>query len=168
MTYFSDRERIECALPARLVWHVAMTISDASRDATDDAGRAELASIVSGLEASFNATLTELSDADRYKLARRLYRVCQLVTSDLEDRPVATALVAARELVAQLITLDLWDMDPAFDQAWDRLAEAVYGTESNGALLDQVDRSGTRYGRKALDRLQAEGYYRRAAVGVAA
>jgi len=160
MPYLSDRERIERALPARLGWHVAKSIETHSTS--------QIGTIVADLEASFNATLESVSDKDRLRLARRLYRVCQVVTGDLADRPVATALVAARELVAQLITADLWDMDPAFDRAWDALATAVYEADGNAELLDRVDRSGTRYGRAALSRLQGEGYYRRAAIGVAA
>jgi hypothetical protein len=159
MTYLSDRERIERALPARLVWHVAKSIED---------GGGQVDAILAGLEASFNATLEGLDDGARLKLARRLYRACQVVTSGLEDRPVATALVAAREMVFALIDDGLWEMDPDFDRAWDALATAIYEGDGNAELLETVDRSGTRYGRAALRRLQGEGYYRRAAVGVAA
>lgn len=162
--YLSDRERIERALPARLVWHIAKNIQDGVSGTVTDEGADELRAIIAALETSFNATLTGMEDAARYKLARRLYRACQIVTGDLADRPVATALVAVRELVANLITDGLWEMDPEFDTAWDRLAEAVYGTDSNAELLDRVDRSGTRYGRAALSRLQGDGYYRRVAV----
>ncbi len=166
--YLSDRQRIERALPARMVWHVAASIWDGVAKSVDPQGLEQISRIVSQLEASLNASLVDLDDGDRFKLARRLYRACELVTYPLRDRPVATALVAARELVFTLITEGMWEMDPEFDAAWDALAAAIYERDENAELLDAVDRSGTRYGRKALATLQAAGYYRRPAGGCAA
>ena len=165
MTARSDRQRIEAAIPPRLVWQVAATIASDTREKTDAEGARAMAEIVAGLERAVNAALgDDIGDDHKRKLARRLYRTCRIVTGDLENRPIATALVASREIVARLTVAGAWEGADDFYAAWDRLADAIYGEgedgEANARTLEAVDRSGTRYGAKAIGALQAEGYYR--------
>jgi hypothetical protein len=157
----TDRQRIEDAIPVRLCWHVARNLLDGVREQTDDADAvARMVGIVADVERVPDDALGPgLDDRHRAKLARRLYRAHDAIARDLIDRPVATALVVARELAAVLMDAGAWEPTAGYLRAWDAIADAVQDGGRNADLLAAEDRSGTRYGRKAARTLQALGYY---------
>jgi hypothetical protein len=156
----TDRQRIERALPARLAWYVANRLAS-PESGTGEETSPTMPSIVGRFARSVDAGLgIGLGDEAKAKLARRLDRALGVVFSDLNGRPTATALVGLRHLLNGMILAGVWEPDDpdAFWSSWSDLSDAVY--EGDGAdLLDEVDRSASRWAARASRRIRMMGLY---------
>lgn len=149
-----EAERIERAIPARLLWWSCKLMSEDTRDGDQD--------VCLALARAFNAVVLEqfadLSGPARDKALRRLKRAMDVAEDPLvaSGTHVGAVLVACRVIVQRVWNAGCYEPCPVFLAAWDDLSEKVYDTCDNGRCLNAVEAEATAIAHAIVDRLHRE------------
>lgn len=152
MPPLTDRQRVEITLPARMLFtlHVCNCYADPDEAVVEKLGKL--------LVKACTEALDDLPEKAGSKIARRIERIHEAVTKDMDDQAAAKVGLTIYYFVKDLIdreVLVLWDgsafgeaintMIPMFDYAFD---------------VERMDKSARKQARRLLELLQREGYYR--------
>lgn len=160
----TDRQRIELALPARMVRRCAFcafAMRDPETGTADEGdvspeGRVVLQDLATAIEEAFAGT----HGVHREKLIRRLHRTSVEVLNPYEKRPLVVVSMAVLYWLRDELeagTLELIEGSAA-DRAISAYIEALQDHED---LLSRTERSALRNSRVIGGRLRALGYYQR-------
>ena len=153
--YLSDTQRIERALPARLMYWICDQMVKCH-----DGDAETLRLFRRSFDAVVDNCFIDVTDhAKRQKLARRLHRAVNTVEVECVGLGMENILIVTRIVVQHAWNSGRYEPCELFLETWGRFTDAVYSICGNGAALNAADRSATELGQRAIDRLMAEGYY---------
>lgn len=164
MIPLTDRQRVEIAVPARLVFGlVAANCFGPDPKAEDqEEAKAQVAEKSAQLrELVLQASVdpvSDLPDREALKVARRVERLVERVTVDFDQQPavkVAMCLYYFIEDLLQSERLILWEGSAMGEALSILLPMFEYGFER-----EQQDASARKQARRLLEKLQKEGFYR--------
>lgn len=150
--YMNERQRVETAVPARLVFGLAVCncFSDPDADVVKQLKELLLRACVEPVEG--------LGPKEGGKVARRIERVCEAAAKEFDGQPAVKIAMALFYFLEDLLSrevLTLWE-GSAFGEAMTLLMPMFeHGFES-----EKIDASARKQARKLLERLQREGYFR--------
>lgn len=159
MPSLSDRQRVELAIPAYLLYALTAAPGVFVPTDPDQAARAEadIAALRGDLKAACLEPLSDLPEKKRHALARRIERIGKDVAARWTHRSALGAMLALWYFVKDLTdreVLILWE-GSAMERATSRLlpmfAHGFEEQKRDAAAQDQA--------RELLVRLQAEGLY---------
>jgi hypothetical protein len=160
--YLSDRQRVELALPAAMLYRIfGSCVVEAKEKGIDEREYDER--VQAWLSHAAWEPLAGLSPDKTRKLAARITRLQQAILAPFEDRPIMVtflfALFVLRDLLDEgaLVLVE----GSAFDQA---VSVLIPELERHDDLWAAMEKSAAKNARKARERLRAEGYYRGAAL----
>jgi hypothetical protein len=156
----NDTQRIEAALPARLMWRMTANMA-ANPDPTTD--KDFLNRVAAAFAIHRDDAFSGLDGARQEKMKARLKRVSDLVLDPFIGRSLPTSLHATKVLIQDLLESGVWTYPDggAFEVAYGALAEVIWSDERNVESLTATERSATKNARKMRERLKAAGYYLR-------
>ncbi|CAB4122625.1 hypothetical protein UFOVP32_45 [uncultured Caudovirales phage] len=150
--YLSDRQRVEIAIPARLVLGLAACNCFSEPDADEVKKLKDLL---------LEACVQPLDGLDKKKagqVARRIERICESCAVDFDQHSALKVGVALYYFLQDLLereVLVLWE-GSSFGEAMQLLMPMF----EHGFAEHNVDRSAQKTARRLLTKLQTEGYYR--------
>lgn len=155
--YLSDRQRVELALPAAMLYRIfGSCVVEAKEKGIDEREYDER--VQAWLSSAAWEPLDGLPLDKARKLASRITRLQQAILAPFEDRPIMVTFLFVlfwlRDLLAEG-TLVLVE-GSTFDRAVSALIPEL---ERHDDLWAAMEKSAAKNARKAKDRLRAEGYY---------
>jgi hypothetical protein len=151
LSYLSERQRCEIAIPARLLFGLAVC------DVFSDPDNADLKRIKSLLMSACIEPLVGLDERAGGKVARRIERITRSVAGEFDDQPGVKVALSLYYFVKELIDrgiLVLWEGSDVGEAI--NLLVPMF---EHGFEVEKQDLSAQKQARKLLDRLQREGYY---------
>ncbi|HRJ61471.1 MAG TPA: hypothetical protein PKZ99_09885 [Azospirillaceae bacterium] len=155
----TDRERIDLMLPGMIFRRI---IAALIREGEKDGVEADKHPLMPALRL-FDLAAAQAVDglpADKVeKLTRRCWRVAGRAVKPLEERPLATAMVAATAMLRQALDEGVLETDPEgpFMRAFTIVAATSDQDPRDADVLATVRRSGEKAGRRMLEQLRQEG-----------
>lgn len=153
-TYRRVPERIEAALPARLLWWCCKLME---KDETDDGGETCRA-LANAFDFVVSDQFRDLSDAENDKAWGRFLRVVNAAQEPLiaDETHVGSVLVACRVIVQRVWNARCYEPDEVFLTAWGVMSDKVYDTCDNGRCLNLVEAGATAIAHAIVDRLHRD------------
>ncbi len=150
MPYLSDRQRVELALPARLL------IRPAERCAED--WSEEDRKLLKRLENACYQPLEGLHGKKKVDLARRINRIQKHLLKNFEDRPVMVVFLTIIYWLNDLLErgVIVLDSNSDFAKACDELLPVL---NEHQDLIDGMTKSAQKNARRFNEYLNREGYY---------
>jgi hypothetical protein len=155
MTVLTDRQRVEIAIPARLVFGVVAAKCFSDPDA-EVVKRLEDLLVQACVE-----PIADLPEQKGIQVARRIERTTDAIAKDFDDQPAVKIAMALYYFLQDLLereVLVLWE-GSAFAEAMQILMPMF----EHGFEVQRIDASAQKQARRLRERLEREGYYRRAA-----
>ena len=167
----TDRQRVELAIPARLVFGiVAANCFAPNPEADADEALAELERNVARLKELLTTACVEpiadLPERLGSKVARRIERVVDAAAKPFDDQPAVKVAMALYYFLEDLLSRGVLELleGSAFAEAMGILMPMF----EHGFSEEKLDRSAQKRARQLLEHLQREGYYRAPAQAAAA
>lgn len=150
------RDRVEIAIPARLMYAIAALDVFAFDDGDDDAPR-RLARMRALLEQACCEPLTGLNPAAQKQAGFVIDRLCKTTMAEYDNQPAAKIAAAVFYFLKDLTDsgyLELWEGSPVAEAA------AIYIPAIEHVFAeDRLDASAQKAARRILGKLQERGYY---------
>jgi hypothetical protein len=153
MAYISDRQRVELALPARLLWSVIQCGYENGITAHD---------ILSQIQTACMEPLDGLLPKEKLRLARRIDRVFSEVIDPLVSKGENTVTAGKAGLVIYYFIVDLVDqgiLELYSDTPMANAIEMMLPELTPLIEIKGVDRSAQKQATKLITRLREMGYY---------
>jgi hypothetical protein len=168
-----DDQRVEIALPARLIFGVAVCNCfgpDPSAPDQEEAKREvvrQTARLTELLQKANVEPIEDLADKHRGKVARRIDRVAEEIAKDFDQQPAVSIALSLYYFLKDLLDRGVLDLNEgsSFAEAMTEIfLPAMEGGLKAAATLpddeERIDRAAQRRAGKLLKKLQAMGYYR--------
>ena len=160
MPTLSDRQRVELAIPAYLLYALTAAPGVFVPSNPDQAARAEadIAALRADLQAALLEPFSDLVGKKQHALLRRVARIGKCVIAGWADRPALSVMLTFWYFVKDLTdreVLILWE-GSAMERATSRLLPMF----AHGFDEQKRDTAAQEQARQLLARLQAEGLYR--------
>lgn len=151
------KERVECALPARMMYTIAMANVFVIHDGYEDEAKAAISKLRDLLKVACLEPLDGLGGNVQRVIAKIVDRVHRDVMSEYSDQrsdKVATAIYYFLKYLTDSGYLELWEGSPVAEAAalYLPMIEHVFEQE-------KLDSSAQKQARKILTKLQEKGYY---------
>lgn len=154
MNYLNDRQRVEIAVPARLVFGLAVCKCFSDPD-HDDVKRLQDLLLRACIE-----PLDGLQEREGKKIARRVERVVDEAAKDFDQQPAVKIAMSLFYFLEHLLAtgyLELWEGSPMGEAMSLLMPMFDHGFEKH-----RQDRSAQKQARRLLQHLQRQGYYAQA------
>ncbi|WP_299378204.1 hypothetical protein [uncultured Kiloniella sp.] len=150
MPYLSDRQRVELALPARLL------IRPAQRCAEEWNG--DDSEILTQLENACYQPLEGLDPIKKAKVAKRINRIQKELLSSFENRPVMVVFLTIIYWLNDLLEREIIVLDSNSDFA--KACETLFPMlNEHSELIDGMSKSAEKNARRFNEKLNKGGYY---------
>lgn len=149
--YLSHRQRVELAIPARLVFGIV--ICDCFSDPDADV----VAELKRLLTDACVEPISDLSAKEASRVARRVDRISQAAAKEFDDQPAVKIAIALFYFIQDLLereVLVLWD-DSSFGKAINLLIPMF----EHGFEQEKIDKSAQKKARQLLSFFNREGLY---------
>ena len=151
------KERVECALPARMMFAIAVQNVFGFQEGKEAEGRAELKKLRDLLTIASYEPLQNLSSQARLVLSRQIDRVHAQVMEEYDQHradKVATAVYYFLKELTDTGYLELWEGSPVAEAA------AIYLPMIEHVFEEaKLDASAQKQARRIIQKLQERGYY---------
>lgn len=155
----TDRDRIDLMLPGMIFRRIiAALIREGEKDGKNPDDH-PLMPALRLFDVAAAQAVEGLPAAKVEKLTRRCWRVAGRALKPLEERPLATAMVAATAMLRQALDEGVLTHDPdgPFMRAFEIVADTSDQDQRSAEVLATVQRSGEKAGRRMLEQLRQEG-----------
>ena len=155
MTVTLYKERVECALPARMMF--ALTVQDVFVVVDEEKGRENLDKMRSLLKLACFEPLEGLPNKLRLLLAKQIDRVHAYVMNEYDDQradKVGATIYYFLKEITDTGYLELWEGSPVAEAAALFLPMIEHVFE-----IDALDGSAQKQARRILSKLKEKGYY---------
>lgn len=151
------KERVECALPARMMFAMSMQNVFGFQDGKEEEGRAQIEQMRSLLKVACIEPLNGLSKSSALVLSRQIDRVHAQVMNEYDQQradKVATAIYYFLKDLTDTGYLELWEGSPVAEAA------AIYLPMIEHVFEEaKLDASAQKQARRIIQKLQEKGYY---------
>lgn len=151
------KDRVECALPARMMFAIAVQDVFGFQDGKEEEGRVELNKMRKLLATASIEPLQNLNQQSRLVLSRQIDRVHAQVMKEYDQHradKVATAVYYFLKELTDTGYLELWEGSPVAEAAAIYLPMIEHVFEET-----RLDASAQKQARRIIQKLQERGYY---------